>query len=118
MGRFRAERVIVREIDGMEVIFWDGFSIYVTTSNITYVFHRWYAPKGSYNAWRKFRHLLMHRHHLTLGAACRLANRYGILATCSDAKLNWDGKRVEVRFGNIKVMGMKENQVKEEEDNE
>lgn len=106
MGRFRAERVIVREIGDMEVIFWDGFSIYAITPRLSYIFQRWYAPKGSYHTWRKFRHLLMHRRHLTFDTICRLADRYGILATCSDTKLNWRKKRVEIRFGDIKVRGI------------
>lgn len=106
MGRYRAQRVIVREIGGMEIIFWDGFSIYVITPYIAYVFQRWYAPKGSYDTWRKFRHLMMHRKHLTFDIACRLAARYGILGQRSGAKLNWKNKPVEVRFGNIKIIGV------------
>lgn len=106
MGRIRAQRVIVREVGEMDIIFWDGFSIYAITPKLTYVFHRWYAPKGSYRTWRKFRHLLMCRRHLTFDMACRLAARYDILAMRSDAKLNWKQKPVEIRFGNIKVQGV------------
>lgn len=95
----------MREIGGMEIIFWDGFSIYVITPKLSYVFQRWYAPKGSYGTWRKFRHLMMHRQYLTFDIACQLAARYGILASCSDVKLDWRGKAVEIRFGKIKVLG-------------
>lgn len=106
MGRFYAARVIVREIDELQFIFWDKHSIYVECFKQRYVFHRWYAPKGSYNEWRKFRHLLLHRRHLTLRNVFELADKYGILSKCAVGRLQWKGKPVEIRFGNIKILGI------------
>lgn len=106
MGRFCAERIIVREMDGVKIIFWDKSSIYMQWSKLCYVFHRWYAPKGTYNEWRNFKQLLLHRKNLTPHDVFELANRYGILSKYSVGHLKWKKKPIEIRFDGIKILGV------------
>lgn len=81
MGRFRAEKIIVRDINNIRIVFYDRESIYVrdNMNNRWTVFHRWLAPKGSYNnGWRQFRHLLLYEKRITFNHCYRLAFRFDI----------------------------------------
>lgn len=106
MGRFLAERVIVRRVDDLEIVFWDKYSIYVEWPGFRYVFHRWYPPKGTYDEWRKFRQLLLRRKSLTSRDVFELANAHEVLFRYADGTLEWNKKPVEVRIGDIKILGV------------
>lgn len=97
MGRFHAEKIIVREIGGMEIVFWDKYSIYVKDATHCFVFHRWYAPRGSYGEWKKFKQLLLQRRHLQLVDVFELADKHGILFKRAVRHLQWKEKAVEIR---------------------
>lgn len=80
MGRFRADVVIVRDINNLRIVFYDKESIYVRAADGRWaVFHRWFAPRGSYNnGWRQFRHLLLYEKKITFEHCYRLAFRFDI----------------------------------------
>lgn len=85
MGRFRAEAVVVRDVNGIRVVFYDRESIYLRDERGNWtVFHRWFAPRGSYNGgWRQFRHLLLYEKNLTSRHCFHLAFRWDILSKSS-----------------------------------
>lgn len=82
MGRFRAEAVLIRRTREVVITFYDKETIYVAPrgyANMT-VFHRWFAPRGSYQSnWAPFRRQLLRQKHLNIAKCCELANRYGVL---------------------------------------
>ena len=81
MGRFRAEAVIVREVNDAVIVFYNKESIYVknVANGQWTVFHRWFAPRGSYNdGWRQFRHLLLYEKKISYAHCYRLAFRWDI----------------------------------------
>lgn len=106
MGRFLAERVIVRKINDLEIVFWDKYSIYVEWPGYRYVFHRWYPPRDTYDDWRKFRQLLLKRQQLNFRDVFELAAVHDVLFRHADGILEWSGKPVEIRFGSIKILGV------------
>jgi hypothetical protein len=80
VGRFRAEAVIVKRVKDLTIVFYDKEHIFIKDSNHGWtVFHRWYAPLGSYNGgWRQFRHLLLYEKNITYNHCYRLAFRWEI----------------------------------------
>lgn len=100
MGRFRAEKVIVRDINNIRIVFYDKESIYVKDANGRWtVFHRWLAPRGSYNnGWRQFRHLLLYEKKLDINHCYRLAFRYDILSQLAYKAPDLSKFKVQVRF--------------------
>lgn len=93
MGRFKADKIIVRLLSEVAITFYDKETIYVFPKgcgNGT-IFHRWFAPRGSYgNGWSQFRRQLLRQRHLDLARCHELADRYGILYVGTDKppKLN------------------------------
>lgn len=83
MGRFRADAVIIRKVNDVRIVFYNKESIYVQnqTDGKWTVFHRWFAPRGSYNnGWRQFRHLLLYEKKITHTHCYHLAFRWDILS--------------------------------------
>lgn len=80
MERFKSEAVKVRYVDDLTIVFFNGESIYIHDKLQGWVvFHRWFAPRGSYvNSWRNFRRLLLREKHLTLSHCYRIAFAYDI----------------------------------------
>lgn len=82
MGRFKAKAVIVKEVrrTGLTIILYDRETIYVHDNKHGWaVFHRWFAPLGSYGrGWRQFRHLLEYEKNIDFNHCYRLAFRHGI----------------------------------------
>ncbi len=84
MRYFKAEAVIIKRVNNVEIIFWSKEEIYVrnTTTNQWTLFHRYFAPKGSYTGgWSQFRHLLLYEwDHLDYNHCYRIAFRWNILS--------------------------------------
>lgn len=80
MGRFRAEAVIVKRVNDLTIIFYDKENIYIKDANHEWtVFHRWFAPRGSYmGGWKQFRNLLLYEKRITFDHCYRLAFRWDI----------------------------------------
>lgn len=106
MGRFSAARVIVRKLEDADIIFWDRRTIHLECNGSRFVFHRWYAPNGEYQEWRRFRQLLLTRKRITFRDVFELANAHDIFFQSAVGNLKWNKKPVEVRFGNIKIIGV------------
>lgn len=110
MGRYRAERVIVRDLPELVIVFWDWSSIYIQPKSGMrqwYVFHKYHAPLGTYtNSWRPFKRRLMKTKALTFEKCCQLAVRYNILAKGAVGRLHWEQRPVEIRFGKIRIKGI------------
>lgn len=79
MGRFKAETIKVRQVDGLTIVFKDARAIYLGYDDIWVVFHRWGAPRGSYSGgWQQFRHLLYYSKSMTSVHCFELADRFNI----------------------------------------
>lgn len=96
MGRFRAEAVTIRRVDDLTIVFYDHKNIFIKDGrNGWTVFHRWYAPLGSYNGgWRQFRHLLLYERNITFNHCYRLAFRYDIQHMANVDGPNLDNKPI------------------------
>lgn len=81
MGWFKAKAVIIRELNGIKIVFLNRNTIYVQelSNGRWHIFHIWYEPTGSYNGkWRQFRHLLLYEKGIDLRHCYRLAFRWDI----------------------------------------
>lgn len=80
MGRYKADAVIIRRVGDLTIVFYDKENIFVKDNKHGWtVFHRWFAPRGSYNGgWRQFRHLLLYNKSITYNHCYRLAFRFEI----------------------------------------
>jgi hypothetical protein len=96
-GKYRARAIIVKEVENIKIVFYDSKSIYVKSADgVWVVFHRWFAPKGSYQGgWKQFRHLLLYEKRVDFAHCHRLAFRYDIPSQVSRAP-DLDGKTVEI----------------------
>ena len=75
MGRFKAEAVLIRKVDRLEIVFLNRETIYVSDGLNWHIFHRWFAPRGSYTGgWSQFRHALLYRKSLNITDCYRLAS--------------------------------------------
>lgn len=110
MGRYRAKRVIIKEMPELTLVFWDWSSIYArpkTGMRQWYVFHKYHAPLGTYtNSWRPFKRRLLKAKSITFNRCCQLAANYGILAKGAVGRLDFSKRAVEIRFGKISIKGV------------
>lgn len=112
---FKAEGVIVRRLDNLTIIFRDAESIWVEDSQQTLIFHRWFAPRGSYHGWANgkrtevrwgdFRRKMMRNRYsdsfshqpMQMRDCCQLAARCGVLIARTHRKLDLTGRKVIYR---------------------
>lgn len=110
MGRYRAKRVIVREIGKMSIVFWLGNAIYIYPDGMEqqgYVFHTWYMPLGSYQErWRPFRDMMLKTKKLDFIRCCQLADRYGVLINGAVGRLDLNNRPLEIRYQGWKILGV------------
>lgn len=81
MGRFKAEAIIVREMERLTIIFKDKETIWVLpkTMSVNIIFNRWWTPRGSYGAgWQDFRRKLYRRKRLDIPTIYALAVKHNI----------------------------------------
>lgn len=98
---YKAKAVIVKDVRAtkLKIVFYDARSIYVHDENVGWVvFHKWFAPKGSYGAWRNFRHLLLTEKKTDLYHCYRVAHRWGIASQCVKKCPDLSGLEIEERI--------------------
>lgn len=81
MGRFKAKKVTIREFDDIIIVFENGDTIWMLPKHSTpnVIFHRWFAPRGSYgNSWHGFRKRLYEAKNADIGYCHRMADRFGV----------------------------------------
>lgn len=79
MGRYKSKCVWVREIEGGRVVFKDRETIWlINDEGANIVFHRWWAPRGSYAPWREFRRKLWRNKNLTADTCIFYAVKFGV----------------------------------------
>ena len=102
MGRgFKAKAVVVRELNGIKIVFYDRQTIYVQNlaDGLWHVFHRWWDEIGSYNSkWRQFRHLLFYEKQIDLKHCYHLAFRWDIMTKISDTAPDLSKLKIEERL--------------------
>lgn len=100
MAKFKSSGITVRRLEKVEIIFYSSHAIYIYgRNNITgVVFHRWYAPLGSYtDGWQDFRRKMMRYKKLDLNKCFELAHQHGIQSSGTSGRINLKGKKVIYR---------------------
>lgn len=100
MGRFKAEAVIIRKVGDLTIVFYSKDSIYVKDAIHGWtVFHRWFAPRGSYTrGWKQFRNLLLYVKHIDYNHCYRLAFRWDIQSRANVKGPNLSNLKIVERF--------------------
>lgn len=99
-GKFRAKAIVVRQVNDIEIVFYNHESIYVKSqAGVWVVFHRWEAGLGSYQNWRNFRTMLFYEKYIDFQHCHRLAFRYDIPSQVSRAP-DIKGKSIEIISNN------------------
>jgi len=95
-GRIRAEEITIKSIGDLQLIFWDKETIYLVDKKrgMRYIFHRWFAPRASYDEWRHFRDLLWKTKNPNLLYYFEKAAIYGIEFTTTNRKVDINDKKV------------------------
>ena len=96
-GRFRAEKILVRHIADLEIIFLNKETICVFPARGSGAqFHRWFAPRDSYESgWKAFRDCLMYRKNLSYLQCFELAARYDIQSVSARGHPELDESQVK-----------------------
>lgn len=97
---YKAKAVVIRDLNGIRIVFYDRETIYVRDEQGNWViFHRWFAPKGSYNnSWRAFRYKLFYEKKISSAHCYRLAFQHDIVAQRALHEPNLSKFKVEVRY--------------------
>lgn len=98
-GRFRAEKVIIRRLPDIEIIFLNKETICVFPARGSGTqFHRWFAELGSYDGgWRQFRDRMMKCKSLTYLKCFEMAAEYGIANVSARGHPELNDEEIEVR---------------------
>lgn len=117
---FKADGVIVRELERLTICFKDKESIWVMDERGKwFIFHRWFAPLGSYTGrrggepsavrWKDFRRKMLRtrfksgggspgkRDPIDIAYCFKVANRFGVLSTSTHRTLDLKGRKVIYR---------------------
>lgn len=97
---FVAKGTIVRRLGAVTIAFKDKETIAVQVvgekHGITYLFHRWFAPLGSYTGgWRDFRRKMLRNKNLDLLSCIFYAQKYDVQIWRTTRPLKLDGKIIE-----------------------
>ncbi len=81
MAKYRADGIVVREVNGLKIVFWSDQSVYIKTNiGLVYCFHHWYWTKDHYhkNHWRYFVWALKYNQEVTIDKAFEIARRHEV----------------------------------------
>lgn len=109
MGRYKAERIVIKDLPELSIVFWDKSSIYVypKTDQAPVVFHKWFAPRYTYsNGWRQFKDKLWHLHRGSVQKCFQMADYHGVLYQVSVGRLDFNKKLVEIRYKSWSIKGV------------
>ncbi len=97
-GRYRTDKITIKEIGNLQIIFWDKETIYLIDikRGLRYIFHRWFAPRASYSDWNAFRSSLWSSKHTQIGWYFEQAATWEICFTTSRREVDLEGK--EIRY--------------------
>lgn len=98
---FHTEKMIVRLLPKVTIIFYDRQTVYVYPKgyNNGTIFHLWGAPRGDYTyRWKPFRlRLLRNKRNMDIAMCHKLADRYGVVYVGTCRRLQFDKKIIEYR---------------------
>lgn len=107
MSKFKAARIIIRQLGTIDIYFYQTNSVYVfyKDSHEGAVFHNW-DNYGRYVAdWQPFRVKMLRYQNLTMAKCYELAEYHDIAHISTGRALKLDGKSVELRAKNYKIIG-------------
>lgn len=96
-GRFRAEKILVRRLDGFYIVFWDKetIGVYLSGSGNGVLFHRWFEL-CSYKRWDSFRTQLIRKKNLSHAKCFELALKYDVQIFTSRGHPELDIDKIEI----------------------
>lgn len=109
MGRYKAERTIIKLFPDLTIVFYDHKSIYVYPSGDQrgYIFHSWHAPLFNYrDNWLPFKKALLKRRYLDSETCWSLAYDYGVPYKTASSRPEIKGKPVELRYKRWSIKGV------------
>lgn len=98
MGRFKADAIVIRKVERLTIIFKDHETIWVLPDNASHniIFHRWFAPRGSYGSgWQDFRRKMFRNKRIDLPTCYRLAAKHDVQSVGTARSPNLEGKRIK-----------------------
>ena len=98
-GRYRAEKIIVRRLPTIEIVFLDKQTICVFPNKGSGTqFHRWFAELGSYDGgWKQFRERMLKYRNLTYVKCFEIAAQFDIESVSARGHPDLSDKKVEIR---------------------
>lgn len=107
MGKFVAPRIIIRQLETIDIYFYQANSIYVFYKD-TYegaVFHNWFNFGKHITNWKPFRTKLLRYRNLTMARCYELAEYHDVAHIGTGRRLELNNKIVELRAKNYKIIG-------------
>lgn len=98
-GRIRNDgSVLIRQVGKIRIVFFDSESVYLSVDgdSKSFIFHRWFAPRGTYNDWKSFRSALRGSKHENIGWYFEEAAVWGIPSTMTTREIELEGKEVKI----------------------
>lgn len=97
---YKAKAVVIRELNGIKIVFYDHETIYVMDKNGEWIiFHRWYTNRGFYNhSWRPFRYKMFTQKNLTIEHCYHMAFQHDIVVQTARKAPDLSKFKIEVRF--------------------
>lgn len=99
MARYKQKGVIIREFEDLTIVLADKETIWAVPrrSGPNIIFHRWFAPLGSYTQWHRFRKKLDENKNVTLAKCYRWAAQHGIQSLGSTRAPTLHGEPIELK---------------------
>ena len=100
MGRYKAEAVIMRNMERLTILFKDEETIWAfpKSGSAHIIFHRWFQSRWTYARWSAFRNILWRRRDLDLRDVLKLADEYNITIMGTARLPNIEGRPLKLKF--------------------
>lgn len=101
MGRYKAEAVIMRDMERLTIIFKDEETIWVIPKDDPrhVIFHRWFQSRWhEYGQWASFSYALRLSRALNIWQCLTLADKYNIATHTTKRLPSTDGRPLKLKF--------------------
>lgn len=94
----KKKTITVRQVDGLQIVFYDTETVYVCHRNGINLYHTWFLPKDGvyYEHIRYFRRALLELKEPTLTHINHLAYRHGLVISAVEKLPDLTGKTVKI----------------------
>lgn len=108
MGKFKSSRIIIRQLETIDIYFLHANSIYVfyKDTNEGAVFHNWFEYGKYLSNWEPFRVKMLRYRNLTMARCYELADYHDVAHSSMGRRLELNDKTVDLRAQNFRVLGV------------